>query len=868
MTAADLENSKIKAFSSAYIANKTFKIGVVLMFLYFVSLKDYLLFHSVVEFFSAIIAVSIFLLAWNSRKFADNSFYVFLGAVFLASGIVTILHTLAYRGMGIIPGTEQDANLATQLWLVNQYVLAVGFVAAPLVADRKLKSAAALFVFGTVVALLLLSIFWWKNFPVAYAEGKGLTGFKNYSEYIAAFLFLLSGYLFFRMKRKFDFRVVNLFYLILILFAGSTLFFTMYFNVYGSFNMWGHLIRLAALYPVYLAVVEFGLMRPYKFLFGNLKNREESLKKNEKMLQAIIRDQTELICRFLPDGTLTFANDAFCRYYGKSRGALVGKKYFENFSKEAVEEEKKRLARLTQDNPILHADHRVVDKNGWKRWQSRTTRAIFGPNGEVVEFQSVSRDITDQKYAEEALQKSEETYRMLVENSLVGIYRLDKNGNYAYVNEAMARIFEFDSPGEMLRENVQKRYNKPEERASFLRLIREKKRLSNYEVEGLTKTGKKITVLAAVALVGDEIMGVIVDVTEKKRAEEDLKKAAEEWTMTFNSISDPIFILDVDHTIVKVNQAMLDFFGKSEAEVVGKKCYEIVHKKNRPWAACPLVKTCRNGKSHTEEVDDPAVGKVLLVTTSPIKNSRGEMVGVAHIAKDITERKKIEKAKDEFVSLASHQLRTPLASVALSAELLLRGTAGEMRAEQKEYLEEIFKSAKKMALMVNNLLNVSRVEMGNFEVGSGSLDIVAAVESSIREFSPLSAGKNLAVRLNAEENIPKVNLDEKSFGIVFDNLLSNAIRYTPAGGEIKVGLSKGDAGVLFSVSDTGCGIPEGQKKKIFTKSFRASNAKEISSEGAGLGLYMVRVAAEKSGAKIRFESEEGKGTTFFVEFAK
>ena len=224
--------------------------------------------------------------------------------------------------------------------------------------------------------------------------------------------------------------------------------------------------------------------------------------------------------------------------------------------------------------------------------------------------------------------------------------------------------------------------------------------------------------------------------------------------------------------------------------------------------------------------------------------------------------------KDEFISLASHQLRTPLSSVALSSELLLRGVAGEIVPEQKEYLEEIYKATKRMTLLVSNLLNVSRVEMGNFEVKPGPFDVASAVSAVVKEFSPLFSDKKLKMTLNIDENIPPINIDEKSFGIIFENLISNAIRYTPKNGTILIELRKNASGILLSVSDTGCGIPAGQQEKIFQKSFRAENAREISSEGAGLGLYMSHIAAQRSGVKIWFDSKEGKGTTFFVLFSK
>jgi PAS domain S-box-containing protein len=865
---ADLRFYKTKTFSVNYIAGKVLKIGAVLAVFYIISLKDYLLFHSLIEFAVAALAIAIFLLAWNSRKFADSGFYFFVGSVFLASGLITIMHALAYKGMGVIPGTGQNANLATQLWVANQYVLAFGLVAAPFFSERKLKTPAMLVIFSSLFVLLLLSIFWWKNFPTAYVEGSGLTAFKDQSEYFVTFLFVLSAYLFFRKKNEFEPKIVNLFYLIAILFSVSTIFFTLYVGVFSSFNMLGHLVRLAAMYPVYIGVVEFGLMKPYHFLFGNLKIREESLKKNEKMFRAVVEDQTELICRFLPDGTLTFVNDAYCRYYGMARDSLIGKKYFGHIPKDVAEGDKEHLNSLSPDNPVAQVEHRAVDKNGWHRWQYWTTRAIFGKDNKPVEFQSVGRDITQQKYIQKALARSEKKYRDLVDNSLVGVYKLDKEGNYTYVNEAMARMFEFDSPEEMVREHVKLRYKDIYERGRFLNLIKERGRLGNYETEGLTSKGNRIVVLASVTLEKDGISGIVTDVTEKRKAEEEVLKAKEEWEKTFDSVPDLIAILDPKHKIVRVNKAMAERLGTIPDKCVGLNCYNCVHNADSPIANCPHSRTLVDGKEHIAEVEEKNLGGTFLVSTTPFFGENGELAGSVHVARDITERKKIEKAKDEFISLASHQLRTPLSSIALSSELLLRGAAGKIDSSQKDYVQEIFKATKRMTLLVSNLLNVSRVEMGNFQTRLESLDAVSAIQEIVKGLAPLAAEKNLRIEQNIENDIPLINFDANSFGIIFENILSNAIRYTPVGGNISIEMKKDKSSILLSVVDTGCGIPEKQKSKIFSKSFRAENAKEISSEGAGLGLYMAQIAAERGGAKIWFESEEGKGMTFFVLFKK
>jgi PAS domain S-box-containing protein len=863
----DVKLEKINDFPTEYIVGKILKISLVLAVFYVISLKDYLLFHSLVEFAGAVLAIAIFLLAWNSRKFADSGFYIFIGSVFLASGLITILHALAYKGMGVIPGTAQNANLATQLWIANQYILAAGFVVAPFFSVRKPKPLLIFSVFGAIVALLLLSIFWWKNFPTAFVEGSGLTAFKDRSEYFVAFLFLLSAYLFFRKKNEFNPKVVKLFYLITVLFSVSTVIFTLYVGVFSSMNMWGHLIRLGAMYPVYIGVVEFGLMKPYNFLFGNLKQREEDLKKNEKLFRAVVEDQQELICRFLPDGTLTFVNDAYCRYYGMARDALLGKKYFNHTLKNVAKEDEEHLQKLTPGSPVVQVEHRAIDKNGWRRWQHWTTRAVFDGKNNLVEYQSVGRDITQQRYIREALEKSEKKYRSLVDNSLVGVYRADLDGNYLYINDAMAKMFDFESPEEMIRENAKIRYENTQARDNFIKILKSQKRITNYELTGITKNGKRVHVLSSATFHENEISGMILDITKRKQAEQELVEAKEEWEKTFDSVPDLIAILDPKHKIMRVNKAMADRLKTSSDKCVGLNCYNCVHSAESPVENCPHTLTLADGKEHIAEVEEKSLGGTFLVSTTPIFGENGKIAGSVHVARDITERKKMEKAKDEFISLASHQLKTPLASIALSSELLLRGVAGEVDPLQKQYMREVFKATKRMTLLVNNLLNVSRVEMGNFQIRSESLDIASAIREIVKGLAPLAVEKNLNIEKNIERNITPIKFDANSFGIIFENILSNAIRYTPSKGSISIELKKDKSKVLLSVADTGCGIPEKQKSKIFGKSFRADNAKEISSEGAGLGLYMARIAAERGGAKIWFESEEGKGTKFFVLFS-
>ena len=252
-------------------------------------------------------------------------------------------------------------------------------------------------------------------------------------------------------------------------------------------------------------------------------------------------------------------------------------------------------------------------------------------------------------------------------------------------------------------------------------------------------------------------------------------------------------------------------------------------------------------------------------SAAPIKNAQGNLVGCVVVFRDVTYEREVDKAKTEFVSLASHQLRTPLTSIGWYVEMLQAGDAGVLNDKQKEFLSEVYTGNRRMVELVNALLNVSRMELGTFVVEPEPTDVALLARSVVNEQKPQIDEKKIKFSLSFEKNIPLIQADPRLLRMVFQNLLSNAVRYTPKNGEIELSLSLDDKkNVLLKVSDTGYGIPKNQQNKIFTKLFRADNAREKDTEGTGLGLYIVKAIVDHDGGKIWFESEENKGTAFYV----
>jgi len=258
--------------------------GLVLFGLYLTSLYSYLLSHTLAELFSVIIGCNIFLVAWHSRQRLDNNFFLFLGIAYLFISGIDLLHTLAYKGMGVFTG--YDANLPTQLWIAARYCQSLSLLVSPLFLRRKLNIYPVLAACTIVIAALLVAIFA-DIFPACFVEGIGLTPFKKISEYIISSILLSSIGVFLYKRKAFDQNVVQWLVASLILTIGSELAFTFYVSVYGLSNLVGHFFKLISFYLIYIAIVEMGLEKPQRLLFNNLKRNEKELQKALKQVQRL-----------------------------------------------------------------------------------------------------------------------------------------------------------------------------------------------------------------------------------------------------------------------------------------------------------------------------------------------------------------------------------------------------------------------------------------------------------------------------------------------------------------------------------------------------------------------------------------------------
>lgn len=230
--------------------------------------------------------------------------------------------------------------------------------------------------------------------------------------------------------------------------------------------------------------------------------------------------------------------------------------------------------------------------------------------------------------------------------------------------------------------------------------------------------------------------------------------------------------------------------------------------------------------------------------------------------------KELDQTKDEFISMASHQLRTPLTSIKGYLSMILEGDVGEVKKNQQQMIKQAFDSAEQMVFLIADLLNVSRLQSGKFVIENKPTDVAKMVTSEVERLKETANNHKLKLNCEVSDNFPTLNIDENKLRQVLMNFIDNAIYYTPSGGSIDVKLEATPHEIIYTVTDTGLGVPKAVQHKLFSKFYRADNARKMRPDGTGLGLFMAKKVIVAQGGAIIFKSTEGKGSTFGFSFPR
>jgi two-component system phosphate regulon sensor histidine kinase PhoR len=253
---------------------------------------------------------------------------------------------------------------------------------------------------------------------------------------------------------------------------------------------------------------------------------------------------------------------------------------------------------------------------------------------------------------------------------------------------------------------------------------------------------------------------------------------------------------------------------------------------------------------------------ILRWVARPTRSAAGETVGATLTLRDVTREREVSQMKSDFVSFVTHQLRTPLAGLKWMLELAAQAPA--LPADAASFVQDARDAAARLIGLVNNLLDVSRLERGKLTLALQDIRIGVLTRSVLDEMSQVIQDRGHRLSIAGDADVPPVRAEPQLLRQVLLNLVSNAVKFTPPGGTIAIAMGREGQLARWSITDSGIGIPEASRARLFEKFYRAENVTAIETEGTGLGLYLVRLVMEQLGGQVTYVSKEGKGSTFVV----
>ena len=380
------------------------------------------------------------------------------------------------------------------------------------------------------------------------------------------------------------------------------------------------------------------------------------------------------------------------------------------------------------------------------------------------------------------------------------------------------------------------------------------------------------------------------DITERRLMEEKVLRAGQEWERTFDSVPDLIAILDSQHRIVRANREMARRIGLEPELCVGLHCYECIHGSSLAPAFCPHSRTLMDGREHIAEMHEECLGGHFLVSTTPLRDQHGAIVGTVHVARDITERKRMEeelrkshdelearvrertaelartvarlesinRELEEFSFVASHDLQEPLRKIQSFCDMVMRSNGDKVDEKGKDYLARMQGAARRMQLLIKDLLHYSRVATQCEPFEPADLKTIITEAAEVFELKMRNAGVKIEI-----SEMPVIEADSGQMGRLFQNLISNAVKYgNPQNTLIRIYSEKDNSSCRIYVEDNGIGFDEKFLDRIFSPFQRLHGRSQYS--GTGMGLAICRKIVDRHGGSITANSTPGKGSTFIV----
>lgn len=632
------------------------------------------------------------------------------------------------------------------------------------------------------------------------------------------------------------------------------------------------------------------------------KRLEEELREQQNYNRSLIESSVDALMTVDPNGVITDVNEQTVKLLGYNRRQLIGSPFIYYFTDPELAG--KGVKQTFDEESVINYELIIRSKSGRKIPVSLNAAVFRGTSGNVAGILAAAREITKQKQIEQALREQQNYTRGLIESNIDALMTTDTLGIITDVNKQMCSITGCASE-ELIGTPFKDYFTDPKQAEDGIRKVLAEDRVTNYELTIRAQDGKKTVVSYNASTfrgADGKLSGVFAaarDITDQKNLEKQIREQNSELTETTNFLNNilessteySIVAMDLDGTILAWNEGAKRNYGYTSEEMVGKKNAYILHtnedvKSGRVQEFLNIALKTGKAESVFERIRKTGERFTASVAVSLRKAIGENPIGYVLISKDITEQKRLEeqlttknkeleeqnrrvqeanRLKSDFLANMSHELRTPLNGIIGFTELMHSGKVGPVSTEHKEYLGDILSSSRHLLQLINDVLDLSKVESGKMEFHPEKVELNKLIGEVGDILRTLIAKKQIHLETKIDPGLNEIIIDPAKLKQILYNYISNAIKFTPDSGYVSIRvMSESKDNFRIEIEDSGIGIREEDLNRLFIEfqQLDASIAKKH--QGTGLGLALTKRIVEAQGGKVGVKSTFGKGSVFYV----